>query len=281
MMRFIFTIFVPVFLFSVPAFAGFEWIEPASVRDSAPAPQVMAPAGNYQNPMNTGGGFPAPPVLSTPLGVAPSYGAPVSILPSTQTSRAQRPKNLSGKKLVIDPYPLLNNALAPVQNASMTEVYKAINEESGKLHPVKLGSGMTTGAKRTMASVPTAMRGTAVKPNNILSPLGGGMTPMRGAEPAPLPGMAVPRAPIEAIAPAKKYTEAVGFGRDLPLALALSQVVPSGFTHSFAKNIDAGITVSWEGGKPWNQVLNDMLRPKNMTSVIQGNQVIIQPMGHL
>jgi len=104
---------------------------------------------------------------------------------------------------------------------------------------------------------------------------------MLGGEPAPLHAMPVPRAPVKAVPPAQKFADAVGFGRDLPLALALSQIVPAEFTHSYAKDIDAGVMVSWEGGKAWDQVLNDMLRPQNLTAVIQGQQVIIQPMAQL
>jgi hypothetical protein len=88
-----------------------------------------------------------------------------------------------------------------------------------------------------------------------------------------------PRAPI-ANAPAQNtssgFTEAVGFGRDLPLALALSQVVPADYSFSFAQNVDAGANVSWQGGKSWDQVLQDMLAPVGMRAIISGNQIIIQ-----
>lgn len=72
------------------------------------------------------------------------------------------------------------------------------------------------------------------------------------------------------------YTEAVGFGRELPLALALSQVVPPEYSYAFGKDVNVGTTVSWQGGKPWNEVLNDMLAPNGMRAVIDGNKVVIQ-----
>ena len=103
---------------------------------------------------------------------------------------------------------------------------------------------------------------------------------MKGAEPAPLAGVADSRVQRMAV-DNNNYAQAVGFGRDLPLALALSQVIPSNYTHGFSEGIKTGTTVSWEGGKAWNVVLNDMLRPRNLTAVIQGNQVIIQPMASL
>ena len=72
------------------------------------------------------------------------------------------------------------------------------------------------------------------------------------------------------------FTEAVGFGRDLPLALALSQVVPADFSYAFAKDVNVGTNVSWQGGKPWNQVLDEMLAQNGMRAVIENNTITIQ-----
>ena len=59
--------------------------------------------------MDTGIGFPAPSVTSESLD-SMSSGMPVPILPQEQISKPVAPqkisKNLSGKKLIIDPYPL-------------------------------------------------------------------------------------------------------------------------------------------------------------------------------
>ncbi len=95
--------------------------------------------------------------------------------------------------------------------------------------------------------------------------------------PTPLVQQQLAPAPAaQAQAGSSGYTEAVGFGRDLPLALALSQVVPPEYSYAFAQNVNVGSTVSWEGGKPWNEVLNDMLAPNGMRAVISGTQVTIQ-----
>ncbi len=64
-----------------------------------------------------------------------------------------------------------------------------------------------------------------------------------------------------------------GFGSDMPLALALRQVVPAQYAFSFGRGVNPGYLVSWEGGKPWNLVLDDMLRPLNIKALIQGNVV--------
>lgn len=68
-------------------------------------------------------------------------------------------------------------------------------------------------------------------------------------------------APVAQRAAPSHYAEAVGFGRDLPLALAVSQIVPPDFAFSFDTSVNPGDNVSWEGGKPWDQVLNETLSP--------------------
>jgi hypothetical protein len=63
----------------------------------------------------------------------------------------------------------------------------------------------------------------------------------------------------------------------LPLALALSQVIPENYALFFETAVDAEQTsVSWEGGKPWNQVLQDMLAPLGLRAEIQPNLVMIR-----
>ncbi len=288
MMRFISTALVLSFCFYAPfsqtVYAGFEWVPPVA------APSSQAPSAEGFS-AGSSSGFPAPDVFAQPLPDRSVVSEPLSIVPPSispvrktapkKIVRAPVVKNLSGKKLVIDPYPLRDDTKPTTRPVSIIDTYKAMNEASGNLHPVKLGNGLTTGAKK-IGSIPKATKTASTTHQKFsVSKSGSGLTPIIGVEPPPLPGTAYLRGPVEKTAPAVNYTEAVGFGRDLPLALALSQVVPAGFTHSFAKNVDAGKNVSWEGGKPWNEVLNDMLRPQNLTSIIQGNQVIIQKLARL
>ncbi len=78
----------------------------------------------------------------------------------------------------------------------------------------------------------------------------------------PLPPVTAPATPtLSAAAPAAvgQYAEAVGFGKELPLALAVSQIVPPDYAFSFSNSVNPGDLVSWEGGKAWNAVLNDTL----------------------
>jgi hypothetical protein len=265
--------------FTAPAKAGFEWMPPS--QNPAPTPsntqqyETMSPTENdmgyYSGTTNSGvpsNRMPAAPtgrVVSEPLDAL----APTPIMPEQQMSR-----KASGK-LYINPYPLQDSyKYGEPMAVEGNSVEKAMVEESRMLNPLPLGAGMKTGAQPRKEQV------AAVEPMNAYQqqPMGmDSMTPMMGNEPAPLPGTGMQSrgGPMQAT-PIGGFSEAVGFGRDLPLALALSQVVPSDFTHSYGANVDPGVTVSWEGGKPWNQVLNEMLAPQGMQAVIRGNQVIIQ-----
>ena len=73
------------------------------------------------------------------------------------------------------------------------------------------------------------------------------------------------------------YADAIGFGKDMPLALAIQQILPPGYAYSFAKSVNPGERVSWNGGKQWNLVLLETLKPLGLTARIGENNVAIVP----
>lgn len=72
------------------------------------------------------------------------------------------------------------------------------------------------------------------------------------------------------------YDDVAGFGRDLPLVLVLRQVVPPSYSFSFDPGINQGVRISWNGGKPWNEVLEDALRPLELRVAISGDNVRVR-----
>lgn len=59
-----------------------------------------------------------------------------------------------------------------------------------------------------------------------------------------------------------------GFGRPLPLPIALKEIVPSTMTVRFGGEVDTRQKISWSAdgpGKPWRQVLTEALRPTELT----------------
>ncbi len=79
------------------------------------------------------------------------------------------------------------------------------------------------------------------------------------------------------------FPEAVGFATDIPLALALRQIVPADYSYAFGEGVNPGLRVSWNGGKPWNEVVSDMISPLGYSVLIQNKSVRIslQKMGEI
>ncbi len=75
--------------------------------------------------------------------------------------------------------------------------------------------------------------------------------------------------------PEQNFENAVGFGSEMPLAFALSQIVPAGYSYSFGPSVNPGARISWEGGKPWNQVVRDMVAPLGLDAAVVGNTIHI------
>jgi hypothetical protein len=68
----------------------------------------------------------------------------------------------------------------------------------------------------------------------------------------------------------------IGFGDQLPLALALGEIVPKSYHYAFAGGVNPGAFVSWDGqGRSWDLVLSDMLAPHNLSAQMRGNMVMI------
>lgn len=64
-----------------------------------------------------------------------------------------------------------------------------------------------------------------------------------------------------------------GFGRDVPLVLALQQIVPANYRYSFDPGINPGMRVSWTGGQPWKNVVSELAQSHNMNADIVSNVV--------
>jgi len=71
------------------------------------------------------------------------------------------------------------------------------------------------------------------------------------------------------------YAVIEGFGSDIPLPIALSDIVPPNYAYSFGPGVNPAVTVSWEGGKPWNVVLASALAPHYIAVKIVENKVIL------
>ncbi len=75
--------------------------------------------------------------------------------------------------------------------------------------------------------------------------------------------------------PRPKVPLALGFGHDVPLSFAVQQVVPRYMTVNYGDTVDQQIRVTWEGGRPWPQVLMTVLDPIGLHMHISGRKILI------
>jgi hypothetical protein len=70
-----------------------------------------------------------------------------------------------------------------------------------------------------------------------------------------------------------------GFGRDIPFADALQQIAPAGWhaqsKPSMAGKFDKARKVSWKGGKPWTQVLDDVAMEQGISVTVDWDKQVI------
>lgn len=75
---------------------------------------------------------------------------------------------------------------------------------------------------------------------------------------------------------AENFKVVEGFASDIPMILALREVVPNEYGFSFEKGVDLGQRISWEGGRIWPAILRDILNPADLRFRISGNIVRIE-----
>ncbi len=73
----------------------------------------------------------------------------------------------------------------------------------------------------------------------------------------------------------ESYEVIEGFGKDMPLALALRQIVPAKYAFSFGSGVNPGERISWQGGKPWNEVLSDATSSVGIKVAIKDKKVLL------
>ena len=82
-------------------------------------------------------------------------------------------------------------------------------------------------------------------------------------------GQAVNTAPVN-------FGVVEGFGSDIPLSLALGQIIPSGFSHFLGDGVNPDQLVSWQGGQPWNMVLDEIALSSGLQARVQNNMVLLE-----
>ncbi len=276
-----------------PARAGFEWI-PAVEQDRIPMTRAQAVYDNSAIDSATAG---VPPGMYKGELVINPFPVSNNFVPGTDPFAGEHDhvnRAMMEETGLLGSVALGGGLSTGVRAPAVRPMSAQAQDSAFAMDPYPMLSRQQgDNPARAVESMPLA-----APPPRATPVFGTAMSPMMGGEVAPLPGYDVPRtpeqrrAPIDLAmkakntaapaaytppaAPSGGFEQAVGFGKDLPLALALSQVIPAHYALSFKDGVDAGSSVSWEGGKAWNEVLRDMLNPLGLRADISGNTVIIR-----
>ena len=105
------------------------------------------------------------------------------------------------------------------------------------------------------------------------------MTSLAPAAPAPIadnPGGPEIISPLViGGAPIENNAVVIGFAKQVPLPVALRQILPSGYAFSIDQDVDMGTLVSFQGGRPWRETLRDALAPVGLVMRDQGQMVMV------
>lgn len=261
------------------AFAGFEWIPPAHetsrmtpepMRKPRPSPSVNRGQPVPVNPVTR---MPARPISPDR---SPWEGAQGPI--PLSNSGIQRPSSQRTEhvRLPGSPYsaqgPSMKVRVMTPREASLVMARQG-NEKSRIIINPFPNKEVTSYFQTNRA--PAEPQGPTIKRQRTGIP-----TPGMWPEPVTPPPPPSPPATKTGMLPldedSQAYEQVIGFGNDMPLALAIQQVVPPEYTYSFDKGIDLDHKVSWSGGKPWDMVLAEMVEPLNLNVDIRQKSVRIQ-----
>ena len=81
--------------------------------------------------------------------------------------------------------------------------------------------------------------------------------------------------PMPPPAPVVNENVVQGFATQVPLPIALRQVLPIGYTFSIDPGINMDTLVSYKGGRSWRETLKDMLTDAGLVAHEQGKQVAV------
>ncbi len=68
---------------------------------------------------------------------------------------------------------------------------------------------------------------------------------------------------------------AEGFGKHVPLVMALREIAPPSYQLGYGPGVSLGTMVDWSGGQPWREVMKTVLSPLGLQASEQGSVVYI------
>lgn len=236
--------------------AGFDWTPPAPSVVPPPVPAAQAPV------VPSGPLTPEPDALPVPVGSVEAEAAPLTPTPSKPAVQVPA--------VPVRPF-VAEDTTTPL----VIDNTKQNTSPSAKL-VIESNDDEGRDQKKTADVPSTPDQPTDLAPLATESASSAGVTRLPEADPAetvasPATTPAVVPTPISTSAP--DLLE--GFGKEIPLAIALRDIVPSQYAFSFSPREIAGTKISWRGGKPWQDVLKDALTAHDLDLVMNQNSILI------
>ncbi len=285
---------IAFFGFSQKTHAGFEWIPPA------PAPKVepTKPAMGGTMPMESEttddaflpipGSQPAPaPLAEDDMAAAPAADTPMEddamvedmsddMAAPADGGMDQAMSEDSNAPMPITSRPQMKTLHTADENTHMQSKTMA---EPVDVTPMPMDIDEPTPMMDETAAAPQKAIMPADTPDNVKAAVAKNAGQNLQVDPYPVMN-------DTASAPSTAYREpfaqtpveekdVVGFGTDIPLALALQQVAPAGYAFSFGETINPGAKVSWSGGDNWVAVMERMIQPLGLQAQIQGRVIFV------
>lgn len=276
---------------SAPAHAGFDWVPPAPVAQPA-TPSNVAPENVAMPPVDA-----APiAVTSEPMVIdAPKDVAVVPVMPETTEAALSEKKEkaaLSTPPAMTEPVIATTTQAEPVKITSTpSDRPSAKQDRKTAVYPPPYNAPAAPLAGNRLSATGLVMPTPSATPMPVVAtasprsddvtwnkrPVTDATEPVISSAPVsvePKPALDAPIVSTPASSPVM-YGAIDGFGKNIPLSLALEQVVPKDYTLVYAAKPDLNTIVSWTGGRSWNAVLSDMLYAHGFRAVITDKTVKI------
>lgn len=282
-------------LISVPALAGFEWVpveqnETPVVQQPAPTEPAAAPVFPVEAIESSEDTMMMPlPTIGQQDMQPPAQTAPVTA-PAPQPIELQQ----QAAPTTPPPEPMIKTMDMSAPAKPETPAPESVSQELVASQPST--SEPTTPGPAAMDNVPV-VKTKIIMPSNApqsamdktpgserldINPFPQTQPttpPLAIAEPARTPEATVPQtaaAAPDTVPDTNVQQEFIGFGNDMPLAIALRQVAPASYAFSFGTDVNPGAKVSWSGGSSWEMVVTDMISPLGLVAVIRNNTIHVK-----
>ena len=129
-------------------------------------------------------------------------------------------------------------------------------------------ASFTGTAKANFQYIPDSNAGTAP----------GQEAPYNPSMPTDTPVTRQPLSPTSVSASSSGFNDSTviqGFGKQVPLVIALREVVPASYQFAYADGINLGTLVNWKGGRPWPEVMTNVVTPLGLTATERNNVIYI------